>query len=196
MGLMGTAISLPDMLTVDAFLAWDAPMGSVWQLVDGRPQAMAPASPAHGAIQAKAGALIDSHLTAGSSPCFVVTTPGVVPRVQSDINMRVPDLAVTCSPSLPGDKALRDPVLIIEILSPSNRAETWMNVWSYTTIPSVQEILVLHSERIGADLLRRGADGTWPERPLAVEDGDLTLDSIGYARPIAAFYRNTWLGRT
>jgi Uma2 family endonuclease len=107
--------------------------------------------------------------------------------------MRVPDLAVTCSPSLPGDHALRDPVLLIEILSPSNRAETWTNVWSYTTIPSVREILVLHSTSIGADLLRRGSDGTWPERPQAIEQDDLTLDSIGYTGPIAVFYRSTWL---
>ena len=180
---------------MDAFLAWDAPMGCAWQLVDGTPQAMAPASLVHGAIQAKAAALIDNHLTGRNSPCFVVTAPGVVPRVQSDINMRVPDLAVTCSPGLPNDRALRDPVLIIEILSPSNRAETWMNVWSYTTIPSAREILVLHSDRIGAELLRRGADGVWPERPLTVEDGDLTLDSIGYVGSITAFYRNTWLSR-
>jgi Uma2 family endonuclease len=107
--------------------------------------------------------------------------------------MRVPDLAVSCTPILPGDNALRDPVLPIEILSPSNRAETWSNVWSYTTIPSVREILILHSTRIGADLLRRGADGSWPERPQAIDQGDLTLDSIGYTGPIAAFYRTTWL---
>ncbi len=190
---MSTALSLPDFLTVDAFLAWDAPMGSLWQLVDGTPQAMAPASPTHAAIQSEVSGLLRDHLNARHSPCFVVTAPGIIPRVQAHINMRIPDLAVTCSPSLPGDKALRDPVLIIEILSPSNRAETWMNVWSYTTIPSVREILVIHSEAIGADLLRRGADGTWPERPLAIEAGDLTLDSIGYTGPIAAFYRNTWL---
>jgi len=107
--------------------------------------------------------------------------------------MRVPDLAVTCSPALPGDNALRDPVLLIEILSPSNRAETWTNVWSYTTIPSVREILVLRSTSVGADLLRRGPDSTWPERPQAIEQDDLVLDSIGYTGPIAAFYRSTWL---
>ena len=190
---MSTALQLPDFLTVDGFLGWDAPMGPLWQLVDGTPQAMAPASPTHAAIQAKAAALIDSHLTSKGSACFVVAAPGVIPRVQSDINMRIPDLAVTCSPALPGDKALREPVLVIEVLSPSNRAETWSNVWSYTTIPSVQEILVLHSAAIGADLLRRGADGSWPERPLAVEEGELTLNSIGFIGPIAAFYRNTWL---
>jgi Uma2 family endonuclease len=190
---MSTAISLPDYLSVDAFLTWNAPMGSQWQLVDGTPQAMAPASPAHGAIQSETSGLIRDHLAAKNSPCFVVTAPGVIPRVQSDINLRIPDLAVTCSPGPAGDKALRDPVLIIEILSATSRAETWMNVWSYTTIPSVQEIFVLHSEAIGADLLRRDSAGTWPERPQAITDGNLTLDSIGYTGPIAAFYRNTWL---
>jgi Uma2 family endonuclease len=190
---MSIALTLPEFLTVDAFLAWSPPMGPLWQLVDGMPQAMAPASPTHAAIQAETGALIRNHLTAKASSCFVVAAPGIVPRVQSDINMRIPDLAVTCTPGLPEDKAVRDPVLVIEILSPSNRAETWTNVWSYTTIPSVREILVLHTASIGADLLRRDADGTWPERPLAIETGNITLDSVGYTGPLAAFYRTTWL---
>jgi hypothetical protein len=34
------------------------------------------------------------------------------------------------------ESALTDPVLLIEILSPSNQAETWANVWAYATIPS------------------------------------------------------------
>ncbi len=38
-----------------------------------------------------------------------------------------------------------NPVLIVEILSQSNRAETWQNVWSFTTIPSLREILILSS---------------------------------------------------
>jgi Uma2 family endonuclease len=190
---MVAALKIPDFLTVDAFLAWDAPMGQLWQLIDGMPQAMAPASPTHGLIQAEVAALIGNHLVATGSTCFVAVNTGVTPRVQSDINMRIPDLAVTCSPALPTDSALRDPVLLIEILSPSNRAETWTNVWSYTTMPSVRDILVLHSTRIGADLLRRDADGMWPERPQAIDQDNLILDSIGYTGPIAAFYRSTWL---
>jgi Uma2 family endonuclease len=162
-------------------------MGQLWQLVDGVPQAMAPASPTHGQIQSEVARLIGNHLIATGSPCSVVVTPGVIPRVQADINMRIPDLAVTCTPALPTDQALRDPVLLIEILSPSNRAETWSNIWSYTTIPSVREILVLHSSGIGADLLHRDADGTWPERPLAIEQDDVSLDSVGFAGRLAAF---------
>ena len=193
---MSTAVTLPDLLTVDAFLRWEAPMGQLWQLVDGVPHAVAPASPTHAAILGEVAALLRNHLTMKKASCFVMVAPGVIPRVQSDINMHIPDLAVTCSPALPGDNAIRDPVLVIEVLSPSNRAETWTNVWSYTTIPSVREILVLHSTSIGADLLRRGPDGTWPERPQAIKHDDLALDSIGFTGLLAAFYRTTWLSET
>jgi hypothetical protein len=62
---------------------------------------------------------------------------------------------VTCSPLAVGQAMLSDPVLLIEILSPSNQAKTWPNVWAYTSISSVLEILVLRADRIAAELLRR-----------------------------------------
>ena len=82
---------------------------------------------------------------------------------------------------------------LIEILFPSNQAETWANVWAYATIPSVQEILVLKTASIGAELLRRNQDGSWPRQPLAIETGELTLESIGFSIPLAAAYRTTRL---
>jgi hypothetical protein len=79
----------------------------------------------------------------------------------------------------------------VEILSPSNRAETWANVWAYTSIPSLREILVLRSEEIGADVLRRQPDGSWPDRAALIADGDLALDSIGFSIPLAELYART-----
>lgn len=38
---------------------------------------------------------------------------------------------------------MSDPVLLMEILSPSDAQQTWANVWAYATIPSVTEILVV-----------------------------------------------------
>jgi len=79
--------------------------------------------------------------------------------------------------------------VLIEILSPSNATDTWGNVWSYTTIPSVQEILVVHVAEERADLLRRQPDGTWPENPMQLMQGDdLTLASIGFTAPLVAIY--------
>jgi Uma2 family endonuclease len=190
---MSALPKIPVRMTVAEFLAWNPPSAKLWQLVDGDPQAMAPASITHGAIQSELSRLIANHLDERSSPCRVVTTPGIIPRVQSETNIRIPDLAVACSGYDAEDSALTDPVLLIEILSPSNQAETWANVWTYATIPSVKEILVLKTATIGAELLRRNEDGSWPQWPLTLTSGNLMLESIGLTIPLAAPYRTTRL---
>ena len=190
---MIAAQRLPDFLTVDEFLSWDAPQGALWQLVDGVPQAMAPPSPTHGVIQSRIDRLVGNFLDSQSSPCTIVITPGVIIPSNPDINFRIPDLAVTCSPIVQKDATLVDPVLIIEILSPSNQAETWINVWAYTTIPTVREVVVFRTAAIGALVLRRGADGSWPDQPTAVTEGELALESIGFRVAINDVYRATWL---
>jgi Uma2 family endonuclease len=178
-------------MTVADFLAWDAPDGSDrWELIDGVPHAMAPAAPRHGAILGEAAMLIGLHLRDTRPVCRVVIEGGVQPKVRANVNVRVPDLAVTCTPAEPEDRLLRDPLILLEILSSSNKAATWANVWSYATIPSVQEILVLHSTEILGHLLRRQANGDWPDNPEVLVPGDmLRLDRIGFLAPIAAFYR-------
>jgi Uma2 family endonuclease len=181
------------LMSVDSFLAWQPPDGRHWQLADGVPHAMAPANRSHGAIQAELGRLIGNHLADHRPACILVVAPGVVPRVLSQTNMRMPDLAVTCSAYQTEEAALSDPVLLIEILSPSNAAATWSNVWTYTTIPSVQDILVINAATIGADLLHRHADGTWPASPITRRTGDLVLPSIDFRVDLAAIYRTTRL---
>ena len=190
---MSEAFKIPPVLDVAEFLDWDAPAPGLWQLVDGEPRAMAPASLPHNSIQQEFGRLIGNHLVARGSHCMVVANPGVVPRVRADRNFRIPDLGVTCSAEPLDGYDLPNPVLLVEILSPSNQAETWGNVWTYTTIPSVQEILVLRTSSIRADLLRRRTDGSWPEVPETIASGTLTLHSIGFQVELAALYRGTRL---
>lgn len=56
------------------------------------------------------------------------------------------------------------------------------------------EIVVLRSTAIAAEILRRGPDGAWPDQPDIVDaDGELRLDSIGFAAPLRAAYRTTGL---
>jgi Uma2 family endonuclease len=93
----------------------------------------------------------------------MAVTPGVVPRFQPDRNCLVPDLAVTCSATDLADQVVRAPVLLIEILSPSNHAETWRNVWAYMTIPALREILVIRTASVGVELPRRGDGDAWPD---------------------------------
>ncbi len=186
---------IPVWMSVDEFLDWEPGDGQAWQLVDGEPRAMAPAKLTHAALQGELSYLIQGHLRAHGGPCSLLVAPGVIPHVQSSHNMRVPDMAVRCTEPRVEESALTDPVLIVEILSPSNQAETWGNVWAYTTIPSLREILILSSISIGADILRRRRDSTWPEEPESVTSGDLVLESIGFRVPLADIYQTTRLKR-
>ena len=182
-------------MTLSEFLAWNAPAAPPWQLVDGVPHAMAPASRTHNGIQGELGRLIGNHLIERGSPCYLLPNPGVVPRVRSESNFRIPDLAVTCAPYQQEEYALTDPVLLVEILSPSNQSETWTNVWAYTTIPTVREILIVHSTAIRAELLRRDAAGNWPDRALLIDAGPLELQSIGLSVDVTTIYRGTRLAK-
>ncbi len=186
---------LPPRFTVADFLAWPGDgSGRRFHLVDGEPRAMAPASPTHGTIQATVARLLGTHLVGLGGRCRAVTAPGVVPRVRADSNLRIPDVAVTCAPDDPRHRTRPDPLIVVEILSPGNEADTWANVWAYTTIPSVREILVLHSTDIAAAILRRQADSHWPEHPETLDaSGVLCLEAVGFSCRLAEAYAQTHL---
>ncbi len=118
---------------------------------------------------------------------MVVPEPGVQPHAGASTNIRVPDLAVSCAPG--NGHWLEQPVLIVEVLSPSNVRETREAVRAYLTIPSVLEVLVLTAPAVGAELLRREPDGTWPKEPRRLGEGDdLVLESLDFRCPLAALY--------
>lgn len=188
--------TVPRRMSLTEFLDWDSGdrSGRLWQLRDGIPEAMAPTTEGHGSIQGELASLIRNHLLQADSPCRMVITPGVVPRAGAHENVRIPDIAVTCKPPS-GERLMREPVLLIEILSPSNVGQTRANVWAYTTIPSVREILVVASTSVQAELLRRLPDGNWPEEPtLLGPDAVLELAGIGLTVPLASIYRTASVG--
>lgn len=191
---MSTALRSPwHRMTVAEFLDWDSGdrSGALWQLRDGEPERMAPASDPHGSIQAFLAHLLIAHLEARGGHIRVVTAPGVVPAQRSEENCLVPDLGVTGAPPTAA-RLMHEPVVLIEILSPTTVSKTRANVRAYRTIPTVAEIVVLHSTAIAAEVLRRGPDGTWPEQPEAIDAaGRLRLDSIGFGTLLRDVYRTT-----
>jgi Uma2 family endonuclease len=88
-------------MTLDEFLWWDPhdPSGRTWQLIDGKPAAIAPGNDTHGSLQAEIARLLGNHLLERGSACRAVTEPGIIPRVRANRNYRVPDLGVTCAPA-------------------------------------------------------------------------------------------------
>lgn len=181
----------PPTMTAQEFLAWEPGDGQAWQLIDGEPRQMAPTNRTHGALQMELARLVANHLEETGSPCSVIGEPGIQPRVMGSTNVRIPDFAVSCTPYSDEEPLLNGAVLLVEVLSHSNQAETWSNVWTYTTIPSVQEILVLHSATVAADIIRRGPGGVWPDTPQRIVEGDLVLESVGLTVPLRRVYRTT-----
>lgn len=151
-------------MTVDEFIAWcnDDARGK-WQLVDGEPVLMSPEAVWYGRIQARLTFLLESHLETRGDSFVVLTEPAIRPRPRAGINPRVPDLAVTCETLQSGQVSLAEPMVIVEVLKPSNEPDGWDIVWTYASVPSVREILVVHSTRVSAELLRRLLDGSWGE---------------------------------
>jgi Uma2 family endonuclease len=195
--MSNAALKLPPLMTVAEFQHWEGEAGVRYELVDGVPRAMAPASDAHGTIHTNLISRIDRHLEAKRPGCRLVTTPGVQPRLRADWNHRIPELAVTCSANVAGTVMTPDPILIVEVLSPFNAQDTWSNVPLYASLPSVMEIVLVHSTAVRAEVLRRGQDGNWPPNPdiIAGLDATLLMPSIGLDLPLAAIYRNTHFER-
>jgi Uma2 family endonuclease len=182
-------------MTAVDFLGWAGDgTGRRYQLVDGVVRAIPIGPLTRGTIQASLSWLLGDHFKAAGGPYRALIRPCIAPRVRASINVRCPALGVTAVADEPDMYIVPDPILLIEILSPGNASDTWDNVWSYTTIPSVREIVVVHSTRIMAEVLRRDGEGNWPPEPEEVgAGGELRLESIAFACPMAAIYAQTHL---
>ena len=187
---------LPSM-TADDFLAWPGDgTGRKHQLVDGEVRSMSPASHTHAVIQSRLAFLLWRAIEAAGLPLQVVTEGAVIPGLNASNNVRVPDLAVTATPDERGQQAIPDPVLLIEVLSPGNQDDTRDNVWAYATLPSVREIVVLHSTRVLAEVHRRDGAGAWLPDPEYSGLGErLRLASVPLDCAVEDAYRSTWLLR-
>jgi len=130
--------------------------------------------------------LLGLHLRTHRPSCRVITSPGVIPHLRARFNHRVPDLGVSCAP-FTGARSMADPVLLVEILSPSKEAKTRANAWAYATIPSVQEVLILSGAAIRAEILRQGDDTP----AIMAGPETLRLHSIGYEGCLAEFQSTT-----
>jgi Uma2 family endonuclease len=185
----------PPLMTVEEFFDWPGDgTETKFDLYEGAPRAMAPSLPVHGLIQANAARLFGQHLRVLGRRCPVITEAALTPRMGNNINVRIPDVVVTCAPLGPKDRIVAEPLLIVEVLSPSNERVTQGNVWSYGSIPSVREILLLRSDRVQAEIATKDADGVWPIcRRIYIAGSTVTLESIDLSVPVEEFYDLTGL---
>src|SRR5260370_13836070 len=144
-------------MTIEEFLRWDDGTNTRYELIDGFPVAMAPPAEAQRILALRLGSRIDAAL-AGRRPCNAQIEPGVVRPDRAD-SYYVPDIAVTCEPNEPGRQAMVDPILIVEILSPSTeRTDRRLKLPASQAIETVREIMLIDADSHHAELYRRECD--------------------------------------
>lgn len=181
-------------MTIDEFLAWDGGghVGKL-ELVEGVVRAMAPASATHGLVQGNIVRAIGNHLKERGSLCRAATEAPIVPPMGRRRNARAPDVAVTCAP-ISDSPTFEDPVLIVEVLSPCNEDATWETIEALAGLISLQEILVVQSTRVEAEVFHRNPPDRWPRQGEIVGVGGMVrLASIDLELPISVFYEGTHL---
>jgi Uma2 family endonuclease len=184
----------PPRMTVEEFFAWDGGghVGKL-ELVNGVVRAMSPPSESHSIIQGNVYFAIRTHLKATGSRCRVGTEAPVIPPMMRKVNARAPDLAVTCASPSP-DMVFENPILIVEILSPSNEAATWETIGTLAALATMREILVVQSTVVEARVFTRDAAGGWPNEPVvSTAGGTVRLTALGLDLPVADIYEGTLL---
>ena len=173
-------------MTVAEFLRWEDGTDTRYELLGGSPVAVAPPAIAHGLLAAQLCIRIGVALQS-RRPCMVQIEAGIA-RPDRDDTCYIADLAVTCKPPRRGDQLIAEPVLIVEVLSPSTGLyDRQTKVADYRRIPSVQEILLIDSASIFAEVLRREGD-RWITEIVRGLQATLSLVSIGLTAAMSDLY--------
>lgn len=172
-------------MTLDEFLRWDDGTDTRYELIGGFPVAMAPMLEVHRILAMRLGSRVDAAL-ARRRPCNAQTEAGVIRPDRAD-SFFVADLAVTCTPSEAGRQFAADPILIVEILSPSKeRHDRRVKLPVYQQIGSVQEILLIAADEVYAELHSRQGD-LWVIRIIPA-GGSIQLASVGIEVSLSELY--------
>ena len=174
---------LPTPWTVDDFLEWEAQQPERYELIDGVIVGRVGGSAAHTIIKGNLYATLAARL--GNGPCRALTE-GL--KVVTSIAVHYPDLAVICTPIRPADDQIREPVVIVEVLSRTtgdrDRGAKWVG---YRELPSLQHYVLVAQHRRFVEVYSRDGAG-WSLALYAPPLPGVPLPAIGVELPLDAIY--------
>lgn len=157
-------------MTAAEFLAWDETQTIRHEFVRGEVFLMAGGEDRNNTVALNLVIALRQHLR--GTPCRVYAND-VKLRVEAADCFFYPDLMVTCSAADLADRLIkREPVLVVEVLSPSTAAfDRGEKFADYRQLPTLAEYLLVDVDRQRCDLYRKGADGLWVLHPSGPGDG-------------------------
>jgi len=176
----------PAYMTLEEFFEFEEHSEIRHEYVDGAVFAMSGPSVAHERIRHQLVMAFGKHV--GRGPCQVFSASmQLLIRRETDDACYYPDVMVDCRRDTWGQHFIRNPKLIVEILSPSthltDRREKLQN---YRLIDSVEEYVLVSQDEHKLILYRRA--GGWRPQICTSVEATAEFRSIGLAVPLAQIY--------
>jgi Uma2 family endonuclease len=173
-------------MTADEFLAWAAMQPERWELVNGEVVGMAPERVEHMRAKLEATIALRAAIAERGLACEAMID-GVGVRID-EATVYEPDVLVRCGDRMPGGATeVADPVILVEVVSPSSRAvDSGAKLTDYVRLASVRHYLIVNLGARAVIHHRRAEQGEIATRVL--RDGRLPLDPPGLDVEVASLF--------
>lgn len=152
--------------------------------------AMAGASATHNLLAGNLFARLRAHLR--GKGCQVFISDMKVKIAAIDI-FYYTDVMVTCDPADNADYFRTNPILIIEVASPTTAAtDRREKLLAYQRISSLHEYIIVSQSEVRIEVYRRDQNGRWWEATLGADDV-LELESVNLHLPVDEIYEDVTL---
>lgn len=182
---MGLA-KLTTKISIEEYLDGEELSEIRYEYINGEVYAMAGASQNHNRIIRNFLTSLSNHLD--NSPCEPFSE-NIKVRAAEEV-FYYPDVLVTCEGNFSNPFYAEQPVLIIEVISPSTaQIDRREKLHAYRQMPSVHEYVVVEQEKISLEIHRRQENGNWITYFFTRTDEDFTLESVDLTLRIDEVYR-------
>ena len=182
----------PLFMSWDEYLAFEEQSPYRHEYVNGAVYAMSGASLAHNRIAQELVVALRSHLRGGPCEPFFLEAKLEI-RAGRDRIMYYPDVMVSCRPEDRTDQSVRNPKLVVEILSKSTQhIDRREKAMTYQRVEAIEEYVLIAQQQPRV-IAHRRAEG-W--RPMLSSGIDARVDfrSIGLAMTLRQIYAGTLSG--
>jgi Uma2 family endonuclease len=182
---MGLA-KLKTKISIEEYLEGEQISQTKHEFIGGEVYAMAGASERHHRICANLFIRLDSHLEESKCNAFITDM-----KLKADEKtFYYPDVFVACDKNPESEYYREEPVLIIEVTSPStHQTDRREKLRAYQQIPSVHEYAIVEQDKIYLELHRRQPDGRWITYFYNDADEEFSFESIDLTLRVADVYR-------
>ena len=173
-------------MTVAEYLVWEPLQELRYEYINGEVFAMTGGSIPHNDIAINLLTALHPHIRAIGCR---INMADVKLQIEESSYYYYPDLMVSCDPQdLNARQFIQFPKLIVEVLSPGTADKDRGDKFTdYQRIPTLQEYLLINSQKVSVECYRRGEGRMWLYYPYITGD-TIPLESVGFSIAIEQLY--------